>query len=57
MIKSIRAIGRFFGKFLDAEDRQAIGTLLVLVGSGALIVVTAGGALGLAWRLFEIAKG
>lgn len=57
VVKSVRAIGRFGSKFLDADDRKALGTLFVLVGSAALVLVTAGGAFGLAWRLFELAKG
>jgi hypothetical protein len=57
LLKTIRRIGGFFGKVLDDEDRKFIGQGFVIIGGLGLLVLTAGGSIGLAVRLFEIARG
>lgn len=52
IVRGVRAAGRAAGKVIDAEDRRVLGTLLA-----ALVMFLAGaGALGLAIRLFELAR-
>jgi hypothetical protein len=57
MKRRIAAVGRFFGNVLDAEDRAILAQAFVIVTSAALLVITAAGSLGLAFRVFEIARG
>lgn len=57
MIKTLRKVGGFFGKFVDADDRKALGFLITWSGAIGLVLVSLGGSLGLAWRLFEVLRG
>jgi len=42
---------------LDAEDRTLLAQGLILLTAGATLLITAAVSLGVAVRLFEIAKG
>ncbi len=57
IVKTVRAIGRTGGKVLDADDRRVIGQLFVIVGTFAVLVVTVGAAVGLTFRVFDLAAG
>lgn len=57
MIKRLRRVGGVLGKFVDAEDRAAIGMILVWVAVVSVAIVTVLGSVGLGWRLFELARG
>lgn len=57
VVKRVRRAARAAGGVLDAEDRQVLGQLLVLVGGGGTVILAAAGVLGLAWRLLHFAAG
>lgn len=57
IVKSVRRAGRALGGVLDAEDRKILAQGIVLISGVAGIVVTAAGAVGLAWRVFWLAAG
>lgn len=57
MLKTLRRVGSFFGKVLDADDRKFLAQGFVLIGAIATLLLTFAGSLGLALRLFEIARG
>lgn len=44
-------------RFLDDEDRTLVAQGLILLTAGAMLVMTAAVSLGVAVRLFEIARG
>lgn len=57
LIRAVRRAGRATGQFVDAEDRQFLGMLLVWAcGLLAAAVVVAASA-GLALRMFWLAAG
>lgn len=57
MVKTLRRVGAFFGKFIDADDRKVLGGAIVLASGFALAVLTVAVSTGLALRAFEIARG
>lgn len=57
IVKTARKVGLAVGTILDDEDRKLIAQAIVLVASGAFLIVALGGAIGLAVRVFGLAAG